>query len=277
MQLIKQNANDFNIVNRTELDVQISTAKAYPRDIDRSMAEAMSIIMSDSETAENCIYSLPRGKQNIEGPSVRLAEIIAYSWGNIHAATRVVGNDGKAIIAEGVAWDLEKNVKNISEVRRSILTKDQKTFSYDMQIVSGNAAASIALRNAIFRVIPKHIINKLYEAAVKTAIGDQKSLPVVRIKAITHFEKRGISKDTIFSYFGVSSIEELTKEHITTLIGKHNAIKDGQLRIDEAFLKVEVEYQSESDDLNKKLNLSGNNESSREWLNDYDKSTGEVK
>lgn len=277
MQLIKAGENDFQVINRAEIDIQISTAKAYPRNVDECINEAMGMIISDQETAESCIYSLPRGKSNIEGPSIRLAEIVAYCWGHLRCSTTITGNDGNSITATGMCWDLQKNTAMLSETKRSIRTKDGRTYNNDMQIVTGNAAASIALRNAIFRVIPKHHINKLYDIAVKTAVGDQKSMPVVRLKTITHFEKRGISRDVIFDYFNISAIEELTKEHITTLIGKHNAIKDGQLRIDDAFAKIESDTHSESDDVNEKLGLNEKTESHKEWLDDFNKDTGEIK
>lgn len=276
MQLIRQSENDYQVINKAEIDIQISSAKAYPRNIDECVNEAISIIISDQETAESCIYSLPRGKTNIEGPSIRLAEIAAYCFGNIRGETKITGNDGHSITATGMCWDVQKNIAMSAEIKRSIKTKDGRTYNTDMQIVTGNAAASIALRNAIFRVIPKHIINNLYNIAVKSAVGDQKSMPIVRLKAITQFEKRGISRDIIFSYFNISAIDELTKEHITTLIGKHNAIKDGQLKIDEAFSKIELDTQSESDDINEKLGLN-KSESNKEWLNDFDKTTGELK
>src|SRR5580698_5290338 len=107
---------DTGVIARAELDVQISTAKAYPRDLKRTMDLAEQLATMDEETAQSCFYVLPRkekdgSKKEIKGGSIRLAEIVANAWGNIHAATRIVENDGRHITAEGIAWDLESNVK----------------------------------------------------------------------------------------------------------------------------------------------------------------------
>lgn len=255
--LIKNNDEQFMTINRAELDVQISTAKAYPRSIEQAIGEAIDIIASDRETAESCFFCLPRAGKELKGPSVRLAEIIAYTWGNIHAAIRIIGNDGRQITAEGVAWDLQKNVKISSEVKRSIRNKSGQMYNLDMQQTTGNAACSIALRNAIFRVIPKHIVNKLYEIAITTAVGDVKSLKERRQKSMAYFQKLGIAQDKILSYFGLSSLEDITLEHIESLLGISNAIRDGMITIENAFSKSEVlESSSNVDELNDILEAS---------------------
>ena len=104
---------DTGVIARAELDVQISTAKAYPRDSRGSIEYAIELATMDEETAQSCFYVLPRKekdgtKKEIKGASIRLAEIVANAWGNIHAATRIVENDGRHITAEGVAWDLQR-------------------------------------------------------------------------------------------------------------------------------------------------------------------------
>jgi hypothetical protein len=234
--------NQAMIINRVELDVEIATAKAYPRDMAACIGEALSIIKSDKETAESCFYCLPARKNKdgsksepIKGPSVRLGEVIAYCWGNLRIATRETGNDGKFITVEGVCWDLQKNIKIVTEVKRSIKTKDGRTYGADMQVVTSNAAQSIALRNSIFRVIPKHIINNLYGEAMKTAVGDMKSLNEVRAKAIANFAKAGIEKDRILAYFGVETVDEITSEHLTILLGIKQSLVERRLTKENCF------------------------------------------
>ncbi len=117
---------------RAELDIQITTAKAYPRDINNFITFATQLATQDEETAESCFYCLPPkrdqdGKMTqIQGASIRLAEIASVCWGNIHAATRIVENDGIHITAEGVAWDLETNVRITMQNKVGIQFKDSK-------------------------------------------------------------------------------------------------------------------------------------------------------
>ena len=47
-------------VNRAEIDMQISTAKQYPRDISRVLNTIETYATMDTETAEDCFYALRR-------------------------------------------------------------------------------------------------------------------------------------------------------------------------------------------------------------------------
>lgn len=228
---------------RAELDVQISTAKAYPRDQASFIKKAIELATMDEETAESCIYCLVRGKgadrSEIKGNSIRLAEIAAACWGNIHAASRIVENDGKFITAEGVAWDLENNVKMSSVVRVRITYKDGKTYNDDMQGVAGAAACAKALRNAIFKVVPKALVDRVYDAAVKFAVGDQKTMGARRKSVFERLKKLGIDEKKIFEFFNKNKIEDFDAKEIEQLIGIGTAIKDGMLSIDNAFSLTE--------------------------------------
>ena len=163
-------------LNRSEIDIQIATAKQYPRDLKKVLGNIRALATMDEETAEDCFYALKRGYGNdaslIEGLSVRLAEIFASSWGNLRVQTRIIGNDGKTITAQGVCHDLETNVAVCTEVKRRITNKQGQTFSEDMQVVTGNAASAIAFRNAIFKVIPKAYTKKVIEEIKQVALGE---------------------------------------------------------------------------------------------------------
>ena len=158
---IKQ-ADMIQAINRAEIDIQVSTAKQFPRDISATLNKIATYATMDKETAEDCFYVLRRKGSNgqdsvIEGLSVRMAEIIAGCWGNIRVQTRIIGNDGKMITAQAICHDLETNFAVSKEVKRRITDRNGRTFSEDMQVVTGNAAASIAFRNAVLAVIPKAV------------------------------------------------------------------------------------------------------------------------
>lgn len=243
-----------------DIDIQITTAKAYPRDVKRFMEKAIALATFDAETAESCIYALPRGRDKsgaesfLKGKSIRLAEIVLATWCNLHAATRFVANDGKMITMESVVWDLETNSKVCVPVSRSILKRDGSTFSADMQIVTSNAAASISLRNAIFRLVPGALTNKVYQAALNFSIGDQTKL-IQKVEALfVRFAKMGISSEKILSYFGKKSSAEITVEEVEEMIGFGTSIKEKTLKIDQAFeFDNNLVNNSKTDQLNEKL------------------------
>lgn len=230
---------DNGVLAKAEIDTQIATAKAYPRNQKTFVDRAIEMATMDQDTAESCFYSLVRngkdGKTEIKGASIRLAEIVASCWGNIHAATRVTENNGKFITAQGVCWDLESNVKMSAEVKRSIQTKNGQTYGTDMQVVTGNAACSIALRNAILKVIPKALVDRIYNAAVSYSVGDQKTIDHKRKAVFERFNKMGIESAKILAFFDKEAIEEFNSEDIATLIGIGTSIKEGITPIDKAF------------------------------------------
>ena len=60
---------------RAEVDQQVATARAMPRSISKAIQNINTLATLDEESAQECIYALPRGGKPIKGPSVRLAEI----------------------------------------------------------------------------------------------------------------------------------------------------------------------------------------------------------
>jgi hypothetical protein len=234
------NSNDaLQALNRSEIDIQISTAKQYPRDLDKVLSNIRKMATLDEETAEDCFYALKRGygndQQLIEGLSVRLAEIFVASWGNIRVATRIIGNDGKTITAQGACHDLETNVAVNVEVKRRITDKQGRTYSEDMQVVTGNAASAIAFRNAVFKVIPKAVTKKVINEIKQMAIGKANDLEKKRAAAIAWFKGQGVEIDDILKYLEVDCIESIDAEKFMTLRATANAVKEGTTTIAETF------------------------------------------
>jgi len=229
----------LEVQERAQIDVQITTARRYPRpSLAKVKARIIEIATMDMETAQGCFYTLPARKggdgKAIAGPSARLAEIVVATYGNLKSAARVVANDGKFITAQGVCHDLENNVSVSVEVKRSISGRNG-TYSQDMQVVTGNAACSIALRNAVFKVVPLSLIKPAYDAARKVAVGDVKTLAARRVEAFKYFIGLGVPKEKVCAAVGVKLVEEIDLEKLESLIGMANAIRDGEASVDDTF------------------------------------------
>ena len=218
-------------ITKAEIDVQISTAHAYPRSLSVYMKKAMAMLTLTKDVAEECFYVIPRGGKTIEGPSVRLAEIVAASYGNMRAGARVVAEEEDFVIAQGICHDLENNLAVTFEVKRRIVDSRGNRFNTDMIGVTGNAASSIAFRNTVFPVVPKVLWLALYEEARKVAKGDAKTFAVKREAVLLGFEKISVPRKKIFNYLGVNGVEDMTSDHLLTLIGVGNAIKNGEANI----------------------------------------------
>ena len=250
---IKQ-ADMLQAINRAEIDIQISTAKQYPRDLQQVLNKIGTYATMDKETAEDCFYVLRRqgadgSSSVIEGLSVRMAEIIASSWGNMRVQTRIIGNDGRMITAQAICHDLETNLAVSKEVKRRITNKFGKTFSEDMQVVTGNAASSIAFRNAVLAVIPKAVTKRIINEVKQVALGQSIDLEQSRQNVLAYFGKLGVTNEQVFLYLGIKSVEQIDKQMIFELRATRNAIEEGTTTVQETFIKpyIEAKAQQEAD------------------------------
>ena len=224
-------------VERANVDSQVATAKRYPRDIRRSIDNSVVMATMNQETAQSCSYALPRGGRPITGPSVHLAKIIVSNWGNMRTEAKVVQITDKQVISRGTCWDLETNVASAFEVRRSIIGKNGQRFSDDMITVTGNAANSIAYRNAVFAVIPKAITDRIYYAAQKFITGDlsdSDKLLKVRTGILNNFKNNyGITEEEVVKMCGKQTVNQIGADEISMLMGTIQALKDEDTTIDE--------------------------------------------
>lgn len=236
-----QQAEIVQAMDKAAIDVQIATAKAYPRNLPAVLNTIQTYATMDEETAEDCFYALRRegrnGQQLIEGLSVRMAEIVASAWGNLRVQTQIIGNDGKTVTVRGTCMDLETNVAVQQDVPRRITDRNGRTFSEDMQVVTINAASAIAFRNAVLKVVPKAVIKKIVNEVKKVAMGQSMSLEERRQNLIGYYAKIGVSEEMLYQYLGITKREEIDMEAVFELKGLANAIKEGSTTVQESFIK----------------------------------------
>ncbi|MCR6673289.1 hypothetical protein [Devosia ginsengisoli] len=222
---------------QAELNQAVTTAKAFPRDVRRAVNAIMALATLDEETAAESVYALPRGGKPIKGPSVRFAEIVASQYGNCHTGSRVVAVDkfDKVVVAEGVFLDLETGMKRTAQIRRRIVDRQGRLFNDDMIVVTGNAAASIAMREAILKGIPKAVWRKAYEACEAVIAGDVKTLNERRERAVSSFAIWGIKPEQIFAALDIEGIDNIGLDELATLTAMHKAIKTGEQKPEDYF------------------------------------------
>lgn len=241
-------APDVSMLVSSEIDRQIATAKAYPRSIERFRSSVLALCTLNEEVAAQCLFAMPRGGKVIEGPSIRFAEIAIAAWGNCRVGAQVVGEEGSFVKAHGVFWDLQSNAAMGFEVRRPIVySKTHKIerlrgqrFDDDMIAVTGNAASSIALRNAALRGVPKALWWDLYLQAKATAVGDVKTLASRRAAAIDAFKKFGITEAQIFATLGIAGVNEIDLDGLAKLRGFLTSITSEEKDPEEIFAPAET-------------------------------------
>ena len=222
-------------IRNGEMLAQATLAGRRPRSLAKFMGDAKAMALLSPRTAGACLYKVPRGGKNIEGKSVRLAEIVRTAYGNVTSSAEIVRIEDTYVVARGMALDIERNCSHCGEVRMRITNKDGRRFNEDMILVTCAAACAKAKRNAIFEVVPGVLVDEIIEECRAVVAGETKSLGEARkdavAKAIAFCADKGFGKLTeamIFRALGKTGIEDMTRNDIADLRGFLTALNDGE-------------------------------------------------
>jgi hypothetical protein len=233
-------------ITAAEVDIQISTAHRFPRSLEVSRRRVTDLSCANAEVAASCFYSLPREGKTITGPSIRFAEIVASSWGNLRVQARITEIGDTMVVAQGVCHDLEANVAMSAEVRVRITKKNGQRYNDDMIGVACAAAMSKATRNAIFKVVPMATFADIAAKTRQVAGGDAKSVEQNRAAMLTFLKSEyKIDAKKLCRVLGVAGVADITTEMIADVRGRITAIKEGDASVETAFPEPE---QAHSDD-----------------------------
>ena len=230
------------IVRDAQYESQVDIAKRYPRNLSRILQNSIAIATMDIETASSCNYSLPRAGKSISGESVHLARIIVQQYGNVRVESKVTHSDATQVHAEAVCFDLETNVAVKVTTSKSIVGKYGR-YNEDMIVTTGKAAASIAYRNAVFAVVPKSIVTKVYKAALQLITGDisdETKLIKQRKAALDYFlNDWTVTESEILTALGIKSTNQIKAEQLVILRGMLQSLKDGEFSVEEMFSRID--------------------------------------
>jgi len=233
-------ASPLGAIHRGTLVALSEMAQRNPRSISAFMKEARGMIEYDARLAAKCWYTLERRNERgekviIQGPSIRLAEIILSTYKHLWVFGRPSGDDGKFVSAQGIAIDLERNTCAVIETRRRVTRRDGRRYSDDMVGVTTNAAVAFALRNCLFRIVPKAFVQDLMDHAKRVAVGTEKTLPKRRADALAWFRNHGVETDRILAGLGRTSVDEIGLQDLEVLIGLATALQEGRVSADNLF------------------------------------------
>ena len=236
-------ANQVASREAEEVKMAIFLAKQFPRNI----IEAENKIKESCKRislASTAIYSYQRGKGNkVEGPSIRLAEVLAQNWGNMQYGIKELENKNGESTMMAYCWDMENNVKQekiftVKHVRDTSKYGKQK-LEQERDIYEATASsASRRLRACILGVIPGDVVEMAVEQCNQTMRG-QSDVPLKdRIKgAIEHFGKHyGVTQEMIENEFGYNA-EAFTEYTLVELTKINTSLKDGMSVVDDWFEK----------------------------------------
>lgn len=234
----------IDISDKSNIDYQLAAAKKYPRDIQQSINNSIAMATMSMETAQSCSYALIREGKPIVGPSVHLARIIASCWGNIKTDAKVIQTTDKQVVSRGSCWDLETNVSSTFDISRSIIGKTGKRFSNDVITATGNATNSIAYRNAVFAVVPRSVVDLVYQSALNMITGDlsdECKLKKKRTDVFNIFKSNyKIKEQEVLNLCGRQELDQINTQELALLLGILQSLKDGDTTVNDLIPPKEV-------------------------------------
>ncbi|MDR2494666.1 MAG: hypothetical protein LBD24_05520 [Spirochaetaceae bacterium] len=212
-----------------EVQAQIALAKQFPRNEARSMDRILNEC-SRATVAEKGVYGFPRGGVTVTGPSIRLAEAIARSWGNIASGFTVVERTENESTVIAYAWDLETNAMERIEFKVSHIRHTKKgdyaiTDDRDLYELEANQAAR-RRRACILAVIPGDVVDAAVERCRRTLDASVEDIKEARNKMVDSFGAFGVTKEMIERRIG-RRIDAIQPGEIVALRGIFNSLKEG--------------------------------------------------
>lgn len=230
-------------VDRELIDMQIATAKRYPRDVEKSMKRAVDAILSDPELAVDAFYEIPIAGSLINGFSVRSAEIVGQHWGNMRWEDRPVSVEPGANYVEGeaFAWDVENNVAARKIKRVSVVTKQGKRYPQHLIDTIQLKAQSVAKRDAISEVVGKAYVKAMHRKAEAYLDKDFPDFETRKDALAAAFKKLGVDANTICKFLtppnqqNVKTWNLITHKDVFKLGNVYTSIKEGSATVKDVF------------------------------------------
>lgn len=230
-----QQTNEAKAVAETQ--AQFVIAKKFPRSEHQCF---MSILDSCKRPslAEQSQYVFPRGGQLVQGPSIRLAEVLAQKWTNCKVGVEIVSQTNDATEAKAFAIDLENNYQveasfTVKHVRNTKKGTQKLTDERDIREMVQNIG-SRHLRGCILRIIPGDIVEAAVEQCKRTLETSEIPMSEQIKRLIVAFDEVGVKVEHLEARLG-HNLDAIVPQEIVTLRGIFKSIKDGMSKREDFF------------------------------------------
>lgn len=220
-----------------EVQAMVVMAKRFPRD----PMVAFQAILRHCERyklAESSQYAYPRGDKLVTGPSIRLAEVLAQSWGNIDfGIVELEQRDGESQVL-AYCWDLETNCRQakvftVPHFRQTKRGKQRLTDPRDIYEMVANQGAR-RLRACILGVIPGDVIEAAIDRCNATLAkgepgedGKGKKRLIDRVRSMVEaFREFGVTSEQIERRLN-HKLDAVTEAELVQLRRIYTSLRDG--------------------------------------------------
>lgn len=220
-----------------EVQGAIAIAKRFPRD-ERAAMDRILNACTRPGLAEAATYTYARGGQDVTGPSIRLAEAIAQTWGNLAFGIRELEQrDGESTV-EAFAWDMEHNTRQVKvfQVPHERHTRQgvkKLTDPRDVYELVANQGAR-RLRACILGVIPGDVIDAAVAQCDVTLKTRVEVTPERVAKMLETFKGFGVTKDHVEKRIQ-RTLDAITPVQFVQLGKIANSLRDGMSKPAEWF------------------------------------------
>lgn len=238
-----------------EAYAQVEKAERCPRDETAAYAKIMQACQRMS-MAEKAFYSFPRGKQTVEGVTIRFAEELARCWGNIDYGIKELSQDNGKSEMQAYAWDMETNtrsVQNFTNPHQREVNKTMQTLTSQRDIYENNTnMATRRKRSMILAILPSWLVEDAIAECKRTLAGQNDKPIIDRVNAmVVKFAKLGVTQQQLETRLN-RKLDTMTPDDLVEYVGIYNAIKNGESKAAEWF-----EAEKEATDLTNALKGGG--------------------
>jgi len=214
-----------------ETQAAMMVAMGRPRD-EMAAYERIMKACERKSLAATALYAYPRGGQMIEGPSIRLGEVLARCWGNITYGLRELTRANGASEIEAFAWDLESNTR----VTRQFVVnhiRDKKgggvklTDERDIYELTANHGQR-RVRACILEIIPGDIVEEAVAKCNETISKSDGDKPIEdRVRTmVVKFNELGVTAAMLEAFLG-HKLKAVVPQQLVRLQKIYKSIYDG--------------------------------------------------
>lgn len=218
---------------------QMFLAAQRPRDLDDTQLKI--------ETAckrilfcQKALYAFSRGKSLVEGPSIRMAEMMARHYRNIEYGWQVMGVTHGVADVEAVCWDIENNVRAYRAIQVKLNRKANNSYKdiIDPRDQNEHIAnyGQRTVRACILEIIPKYLEEHAISIVKATLNTDLKEKPLEdRVRdMLSLFKEIGVHKEHIEKRLGYT-VDKMVVDDVRQYGSIYNVIKEGTKKREDFF------------------------------------------
>jgi hypothetical protein len=224
-----------------EVQAAMMIARMNPRDPIAATDRILNACTRPS-LADAAVYQYSRGGSDVTGPSIRLAEAMAQSWGNIKTSVRELEQRGGVSTMQTIAWDLETGYQcdKVFQVPHLRVTKRGVTRLEDPRDIYELCANQAArrLRACILAVIPGDVTEAAVSQCETTMKAKADTSPEAVKKMLDAFGAYGVTKEQLEKRIQ-RHIDAIQPAQIVALKKIYASLRDGVSVVADWFDPVE--------------------------------------